>query len=81
MGKDAYHRPVMVREVVAQLVRREGIYVDGTLGGGGHSLAILQALREKGMERGSFLVGIDQDRFAIGEAEKNWRRFMSLQGS
>ncbi|MCG8376433.1 MAG: 16S rRNA (cytosine(1402)-N(4))-methyltransferase RsmH [Chlorobiales bacterium] len=70
MENDAYHRPVMVREVVAQLVRRAGIYVDGTLGGGGHSLAILQALRDKGMEEGSVLIGIDQDRFAIGEAEK-----------
>ncbi len=70
MDKDAYHLPVMVREVVAQLVRREGIYVDGTLGGGGHSLAILQALRDLGFEGNSFLVGIDQDRCAIEAAEK-----------
>ena len=75
MEKDAYHRPVMVREVVAQLVRREGIYVDGTLGGGGHSLSILEALREKGLEKGSLLVGIDQDRFAIEEAEKKLTPF------
>ncbi|MCG8346069.1 MAG: 16S rRNA (cytosine(1402)-N(4))-methyltransferase RsmH [Chlorobiales bacterium] len=70
MDKDAYHRPVMVREIVALLVRREGLYVDGTLGGGGHSLAILQALRDRSFERGSFLIGIDQDRNAIEEAEK-----------
>lgn len=69
MTNEGYHRPVMVREVVALLVRRAGIYVDGTLGGAGHSLAILQALREDGFERDSFLIGIDQDRFAIGEAE------------
>lgn len=70
MDKDAYHRPVMVREVVALLVRREGLYVEGTLGGGGHSLAILQALRDRGVEKDSFLTGIDQDRYAIEEAEK-----------
>ena len=69
MEDGAYHRPVMVREVVAQLVRHAGIYVDGTLGGGGHSLAILQALQDRGMERDSFLIGIDQDSFAIDEAE------------
>ncbi|UZJ41415.1 16S rRNA (cytosine(1402)-N(4))-methyltransferase RsmH [Prosthecochloris sp. SCSIO W1101] len=75
MSKEAYHRPVMVREVVAQLVRREGIYVDGTLGGGGHSLAILQALQDKGFEKHSFLIGIDQDSFAIEETEKKLMSF------
>ncbi|MCG8342068.1 MAG: 16S rRNA (cytosine(1402)-N(4))-methyltransferase RsmH [Chlorobiales bacterium] len=75
MDRDAYHRPVMVREVIGQLVRREGIYVDGTLGGGGHSLAILQALQEKGFEQNSLLVGIDQDRHAIEEAEKKLEQF------
>ncbi|WP_294346080.1 16S rRNA (cytosine(1402)-N(4))-methyltransferase RsmH [Prosthecochloris sp.] len=75
MSKEAYHRPVMVREVVAQLVRREGIYVDGTLGGGGHSLAILQALRDRGFENHSFLIGIDQDSFAIEEAAKKLASF------
>ncbi len=65
METDAYHRPVMAREVVAFLVRRAGIYVDGTLGGGGHALAILQALREKGFEKHSLLIGLDRDRCAV----------------
>ncbi|MCW8815597.1 MAG: 16S rRNA (cytosine(1402)-N(4))-methyltransferase RsmH, partial [Chlorobium sp.] len=75
MGKAAYHLPVMVREVVGSLVRRAGIYIDGTLGGGGHSLAILQALRDKGLEKSSFLIGIDQDGFAIAEAERTLSSF------
>jgi len=75
MGKAAYHLPVMVREVVGSLVRRAGIYIDGTLGGGGHSLAILQALRDKGLEKSSFLIGIDQDSFAIAEAERTLSSF------
>lgn len=69
MTNERYHRPVMVHEVVSHLVRGAGVYVDGTLGGGGHSLAILQALWDKGWEKDSFLIGIDQDRFAISEAE------------
>ncbi len=75
MEKDAYHHPVMVREVVEHLVRREGIYVDGTLGGGGHALAILQSLQQKGLEKGSLLVGIDQDRCALEEAERKLAPF------
>ena len=75
MDKDAYHRPVMVREVVAQLVRREGIYVDGTLGGGGHSLAVLQALKGMGFEGNSLLIGIDQDHFALEEAKRKLAGF------
>ncbi len=68
MGQERFHHPVLVAEVVAFLVRRPGIYIDGTLGGGGHSLAMLQALREAGYLERSLLIGIDQDDDALRHA-------------
>ncbi len=59
------HQPVMLRECIAFLrIRAEGIYIDGTLGGGGHASAILQALGPAGR-----LIGIDQDDAALHAAE------------
>ena len=53
------HRPVMLEQCVKGLdIRPDGIYVDGTLGGGGHSGAICRSLDERGA-----LIGIDRDRF------------------
>lgn len=65
---DSYHDPVLLRECVDALVRGPGLYVDGTLGGGGHSMAILRALENGGWLEGSLLVGIDQDDEALHEA-------------
>lgn len=60
------HRPVMVREVVHYLgCRPGGIYVDGTVGGGGHGAAILEATGPDGV-----LIGIDRDEAAISEARE-----------
>lgn len=60
-----YHCPIMVSEVIAGLVTNpEGTYIDATLGGGGHSEAIVKKLR------GGRLIGIDQDQDAIDEATK-----------
>ena len=51
------HTSVLLEETIDQLnIRPDGIYVDGTLGGGGHSCEILKHLTEGGM-----LIGIDQD--------------------
>jgi 16S rRNA (cytosine1402-N4)-methyltransferase len=56
----------MVRETVESLrCRPGGIYVDGTVGGGGHALAILEASSPDGI-----LIGIDQDDDALSESEK-----------
>ncbi len=53
----------MPREVIYYLQCRGGVYVDGTLGGGGHSLAILKASAPDGV-----LIGIDGDEAAIERA-------------
>jgi 16S rRNA (cytosine1402-N4)-methyltransferase len=63
-----YHEPVLAGEVVSLLVTGSGIYVDGTLGGGGHSHLILQELRSSGRSGDSLLVGIDQDSHALEAA-------------
>lgn len=56
-GEAQYHVPVLLATAVDLLVTRsDGIYVDGTLGGGGHSAAILARL-----DRGGRLFGCDQD--------------------
>ena len=54
------HKPVLFRETIAGLdVRPDGIYLDGTAGGGGHSAAIASQLR------GGRLICVDQDPDAI----------------
>jgi 16S rRNA (cytosine1402-N4)-methyltransferase len=60
------HMPVMAAEVRQYLLgRRDGVYVDATLGDGGHALAIASCLDEKGL-----LVGIDWDSGAMQRAEQ-----------
>ena len=63
-----YHEPVLAGEVVSLLVTRPGIYVDGTLGGGGHSDLILRELSSSAGAGDSLLVGIDQDSHALEAA-------------
>lgn len=75
MAQYTYHEPVLAAEVIAFLVRKPGIYVDGTLGGGGHSLAILRALDDAGYSAGSMLIGIDQDDAALHEAAVKLKDF------
>jgi len=66
-----FHTPVLVKEVVKFLkCSKEGIFVDCTLGGGGHSEAILKATHSK-----SLVIGIDQDEEAILFASKRLSRF------
>jgi 16S rRNA (cytosine1402-N4)-methyltransferase len=60
------HEPVMLGEVLQWLnVKPGGVYLDGTLGGGGHSEAILQKAGE-----GGILYGIDRDKAAIEAASR-----------
>ena len=58
------HYSVLLNETIEQLdIKENGIYVDGTLGGGGHANAVLQRLGDDGR-----LIGIDQDAAAIQAA-------------
>ncbi len=76
-----YHAPIMVEEVLSLLApERGGIFVDGTLGGGGHAEAVLKKLPPSGR-----LYGIDRDGEAIVEATKRLslfgERFRALRGN
>lgn len=65
------HKSVLLYETVDQLnIKPDGIYVDGTLGGGGHSYEIASRLSDKGR-----LIGIDQDADAIQAASKRLEPF------
>lgn len=64
------HEPVLLKETIESLnIRPEGIYVDGTLGGGGHSFRIVQKLST------GKLVGIDQDSDALKAAGERLKIF------
>ena len=65
------HKSVLLEETVNGLsIKPDGIYVDGTLGGGGHAYEVLKRLGDKGR-----LVGIDQDEAAIEAAGERLREF------
>ena len=65
------HKSVLLYETVDSLnIRPDGIYVDGTLGGGGHAYEVCRRLGEHGR-----LIGIDQDEDAIAAATKRLEPF------
>jgi 16S rRNA (cytosine1402-N4)-methyltransferase len=60
------HVPVLFNEVMESLnIKPDGIYVDGTVGGGGHSSGICERLTD-----GGTLIAVDRDREALAAAEK-----------
>jgi 16S rRNA (cytosine1402-N4)-methyltransferase len=68
----AAHTPVMLEEVLEWLsIKGDGIYVDATLGAGGHSEAIAERLRS------GTLISLDRDARALEIAGKNLARFGS----
>lgn len=76
------HQPVMVREALEFLnVRPDGVYIDATLGAGGHAAAILDVL-ERGRGR---LLGIDRDPVALAQAAARlagwYEKVMTMQGN
>lgn len=65
------HKPVMLKEVIGSLnIRPEGTYVDGTIGGAGHSSEIAARLSGEGK-----LYGFDQDAAAIEAATKRLEQY------
>ncbi|MGB9179804.1 MAG: 16S rRNA (cytosine(1402)-N(4))-methyltransferase RsmH [Pyrinomonadaceae bacterium] len=69
-GKGAPHRPVLLRETIEMLApERGGLFVDGTLGLGGHSEALLEASDDV------HVIGIDRDRDALKLATERLARF------
>ena len=85
---DFYHTTVLLHEAVDGLaIKEDGVYVDATFGGGGHSRAILEKLGPKGI-----LIAFDQDADAwknkpddkrlipVMENFKYFRRFLRLHG-
>jgi 16S rRNA (cytosine1402-N4)-methyltransferase len=71
MNADFSHEPVMLKEVIDWLcINKEGIYVDGTVGGAGHAYEILKATS-------GFFVGIDCDDEALLAAEARLAEFGS----
>lgn len=66
------HISVLLEETIENLdIKPDGIYVDGTLGGAGHSLEIVKRLSDKGR-----LIGIDQDEDAIKAASERLKDYM-----
>ena len=65
------HVSVLLKETIEQLnIRPDGIYVDGTLGGGGHAFEVCKRLSDKGR-----FIGIDQDADAILAAGERLKEF------
>lgn len=68
------HISVLLDECIDGLnIKSDGIYVDGTLGGGGHSFHIASALNGQGQ-----LIGIDQDKNALQAAGERLARFSNV---
>ena len=69
------HVSVLLNECIENLnIKPDGIYVDGTMGGAGHSLEIVKKLSEKGM-----LIGIDRDEEALTVAKERLKEFNNVK--
>ena len=76
---DYKHTSVLLNESIDGLnIKADGIYVDATLGGGGHTEEILKRVTE------GLVIGIDQDDYAIGRATeklKNYKQFKAVKSN
>ena len=69
------HIPVLLNETIEGLnIKPDGIYVDGTIGGAGHSKKIIEKLSDKG-----FLIGIDRDEEALKAAKENLKEYKNFK--
>lgn len=68
------HEPIMLHECLENLnIKADGIYVDGTLGGAGHSSKIVEHLNENGR-----LIGIDRDQDALTASRKRLEKYSNV---
>lgn len=71
MEMEFKHTSVLLEETIKALdIKPDGVYLDGTLGGGGHAFEVCKRLGEKG-----HFYGIDQDEAAIEAASKRLEEF------
>ena len=69
------HKPVMLNKCIEGLnIKPDGIYVDGTLGGAGHSTEIVKRLSQNGK-----LIGIDRDEEALMAAREKLKNFSNVE--
>lgn len=69
------HKPVLLEECINGLnIKKDGVYVDGTLGGAGHSKKILEKLDSTGK-----LIGIDRDNEALLAAKETLKAFKNVE--
>ena len=69
------HKPVLLSECIQGLnIKQDGIYIDGTMGGAGHSKEIIKKLSPKGL-----LIGIDRDKEAICVAKERLSEFNNVK--
>lgn len=68
------HKPVLIKECIEGLnINPNGIYVDGTLGGAGHSIEIIKKLSNKGL-----LIGIDRDEEALKASKERLSKYQNV---
>ncbi len=68
------HIPVLKNEVLECLdIKNDGVYVDGTLGGAGHSFCIMERLAKNGT-----LIGIDRDQDALSAAKEKLKDYTNV---
>ena len=69
------HIPVLLEECISGLnIKKDGIYVDGTLGGAGHSKKILENLSSEGT-----LIGIDRDEEALNVVQERLKNYKNIK--
>jgi len=73
--KEFNHIPVMLEECINSLnINPDGIYIDGTMGGAGHSYHIAKKISKKGL-----LIGIDRDEEALEVAKERLKEFKNIE--
>ena len=69
------HKPIMLKEILSGLnIRPDGIYIDCTIGGAGHSKEIVKNLNNQGL-----LIGIDKDQEALDVCKERLKDFKNVK--